>query len=541
VTLLTVEHVAVRFGGLQALSDVDIEVPVGEVTGLIGPNGAGKTTLFNVITGLQAPTNGRLLLDDRDITTMKPHKRARIGVGRTFQRLETFGSLSVRENILVAAEMKRGYSREKFSPGDLADELIARIGLENVAGARVEKLPTGTQRLIEIARALATKPKLLLLDEPSSGLNEHETEELSELLRELADTGLGILLVEHDMAMVMTTCHHINVLDFGQIIAYGTPEEVQANPIVRAAYLGEGDEKEEVPEEQAALLEEVSALQAEVHAETDVVGAGPDGDTALPSVTVNGTSAPPSPVASQEAAAGEVDPGAALQLHGIRAGYGSIDVLHGLNISIPPGQVYALLGPNGAGKTTTLKVAGGIVSPNAGDVYFQGQRINGKAPDALARAGLCTVPEGRGIFPNLTVLENLRTMTYTGTSFSDIEEAAYTRFPRLKERRKQLAGTLSGGEQMLAIARAIATKPKVLMLDELSMGLAPLVVSELYDVVKRIAAEDVSILVVEQFAHEVLGVADVAAVILHGSIQKEGEPAEVAEVLQEAYLGGAVG
>jgi len=542
VTLLTVEHVAVRFGGLHALTDVNIEVPVGEVTGLIGPNGAGKTTLFNVITGLQAPTMGRLVLEDRDITNMKPHKRARAGVGRTFQRLETFGSLSVRENILVAAEMKRGYSREKFSPGDLADELIERIGLESVATARVEKLPTGTQRLIEIARALATKPKLLLLDEPSSGLNEHETVELSDLLRELADTGLGILLVEHDMAMVMTTCHHINVLDFGQIIAYGNPEEVQANPIVRAAYLGEGDEKEEVPEEQAALLEEVSALQAEVHAQTDAAAAHSGDEIVLPSVTVNGTSAPPAPSDAVAGGPAEIDPGAALQLRGIRAGYGSIDVLHGVNISIPPGQVYALLGPNGAGKTTTLKVAGGIVSPSAGDVYFQGQRINGKAPDALARAGLCTVPEGRGIFPNLTVLENLRTMTYTGTSFSDIEEAAYTRFPRLKERRKQMAGTLSGGEQqMLAIARAIATKPKVLMLDELSMGLAPLVVSELYDVVKRIAAEDVSILVVEQFAHEVLGVADVAAVILHGAIQKEGEPAEVAEVLQEAYLGGAVG
>ncbi len=406
----------------------------------------------------------------------------------------------------------------------------------------MEKLPTGTQRLIEIARALATKPRLLLLDEPSSGLNEHETVELSDLLVELAGTGLGILLVEHDMAMVMTTCHHINVLDFGQIIAYGTPEEVQANPIVRAAYLGEGDEKEEVPAEQAALLQEVSVLQAEVHATADAAADTAGDEIVLPSVTVNGTSAPPSPLAAPESAPGEIDPGAALQLRGIRAGYGSIDVLHGVNISIPPGQVYALLGPNGAGKTTTLKVAGGIVSPNVGDVYFQGQRINGKAPDALARAGLCTVPEGRGIFPNLTVLENLRTMTYTGTSFSDIEEAAYTRFPRLKERRKQMAGTLSGGEQqMLAIARAIATKPKVLMLDELSMGLAPLVVSELYDVVKRIAAEDVSILVVEQFAHEVLGVADVAAVILHGAIQKEGEPAEVAEVLQEAYLGGAVG
>lgn len=320
---------------------------------------------------------------------MKPHKRARAGIGRTFQRLETFGSLSVRENILVAAEMKRGYSRERFSPGELADELIERLGLQSVAENRVEKLPTGTQRLIEIARALATKPKLLLLDEPSSGLNEQETEELSTLLRELAASGLGILLVEHDMAMVMTTCDHINVLDFGQIIAYGTPEEVQANPIVRAAYLGEGDEKEEVPEEQAALLEEVSALQAEVHAET--TSDGPD-EIVLPSVTVNGATG------REASAPAAADAGAALQLSGIRAGYGSIDVLHGVNISIPPGTVYALLGPNGSGKTTTLKVAGGLVSPNAGDVYFLGERANGKAPDALARRTLHR-PRGPGHLP----------------------------------------------------------------------------------------------------------------------------------------------
>ncbi|HEY3672793.1 MAG TPA: ABC transporter ATP-binding protein, partial [Acidimicrobiia bacterium] len=221
--------------------------------------------------------------------------------------------------------------------------------------------------------------------------------------------------------------------------------------------------------------------------------------------------------------------------------YGSIDVLHGVNITIRPGTVYALLGPNGAGKTTTLKVASGQLKPTAGEVRYLGEKINGRPADKVARAGLCTIPEGRGIFPNLSVLENLRTMTYTGTSLSEIEDQAYSRFPRLKERRKQMAGTLSGGEQqMLAIARAIGTEPKVLLLDELSMGLAPLVVSELYDVVKRIAADDVSILVVEQFAHEVLGVADVAAIILHGKVQFEGSPPEVADALHDAYLGGSV-
>jgi branched-chain amino acid transport system ATP-binding protein len=529
VALLNVDSVSVRFGGLQALAAVTIDVPENEVTGLIGPNGAGKTTLFNVITGLQPPTGGTISLDGREITNAKPHQRARLGVSRTFQRLETFGTLSVRDNVLVAAEMRRGWSREKFKPGDLTDELIERIGLTSVANERVDRLPTGTQRLVEMARALATKPRVVLLDEPSAGLNESETTELSELLIELAATGLAILLVEHDMGLVMSSCHHINVLDFGQIIAFGTPTEVQADPLVRAAYLGEGDEADEVPEEQQALLAEVSALRSEVRAETEPTNG------AAPVVTVS----EPAPVAAT--APGVPTPGAAIELIDVKAAYGSIDVLHGVNITIPPGTVYALLGPNGAGKSTTLKVASGRLNPTQGEVRFLGERINGRASDKLARAGLCTIPEGRGIFPNLTVLENLRTMTYSGISLSTIEERAYSRFPRLEERRKQMAGTLSGGEQqMLAIARAIGTDPKVLLLDELSMGLAPLVVSELYDVVKRIAADDVSILVVEQFAHEVLDVADVAAIILHGSIQFEGSPPEVAEALQDAYLGGSV-
>ncbi|HEV2310391.1 MAG TPA: ATP-binding cassette domain-containing protein, partial [Acidimicrobiia bacterium] len=326
---------------------------------------------------------------------------------------------------------------------------------------------------------------------------------------DLAATDLAILLVEHDMGLVMGTSDGIHVLDFGRIIATGSPEEVQADPVVRAAYLGEGDEAEEVPEEQRPLLEEVVVHEPDAPTATD--GAAVSGDTY------------------------------ALELDNVQAGYATINVLDGVTLRVRPRQVFALLGPNGAGKSTTLKVASGQVRPTRGTVSFHGQVVNGWSPDKRARAGLCTIPEGRGIFPNLTVLENLRMITYTGVSLKDVQARAFERFPRLGERRKQVAGTLSGGEQqMLAMARAMATEPKVLMLDELSMGLAPLIVEELYEVVGRIAAEDVAILIVEQFAHEVLGVANAAAIMIHGRIQYTGTPAEVGETLQQAYLGGAV-
>lgn len=242
MTLLGIEGVTVRFGGLRALSEASLDVAPRTITGLIGPNGAGKTTMFNVITGLQPPTEGTVTLDGRDITRVKPHKRARLGMARTFQRLETFASLSARDNVLVAAEMRRGWSRERFDPAELADGLIERIGLGAAANTPVGSLPTGTARLVELARALASKPKVLLLDEPSSGLNEDETDAMGELLQELAADGLGVLLVEHDMRMVMEVCEFIHVLDFGQIIARGTPAQVRRDPAVQAAYLGAADE-----------------------------------------------------------------------------------------------------------------------------------------------------------------------------------------------------------------------------------------------------------------------------------------------------------
>jgi branched-chain amino acid transport system ATP-binding protein len=227
------------------------------------------------------------------------------------------------------------------------------------------------------------------------------------------------------------------------------------------------------------------------------------------------------------------------ELRDIRAGYGPIEVVHGISLEVPVGAVVALLGPNGGGKTTLLNVCAGTLVPSAGEVRFDGAPITPMSADGRARRGLCTVPEGRGIFPNLSVRENLLMATQVGVPMDRIEEVAYAQFPRLAERRKQLAGTLSGGEQqMLALARAFATDPKLLLLDELSMGLAPMVVSQLYDKVRELASGGLSILLVEQFARTALPIADAAAVVLQGVIAHQGSPAEMEEALSASYLGG---
>ena len=232
------------FGGVNALAGIDLEAAAGQVTGLIGPNGAGKTTLFNVITGLQTPTAGRVYLDDRDITDRKPHQRARMRVARTFQRLEVFGSLTARENIMVAAEACQGWSKDGEDPKLVTEEILDRVGLRAVASSHVDLLPTGLARLVELGRSMATRPRLLLLDEPGSGLDQRETDDLAGILVELAQDGMAVLLVEHDMELVMQVCSEIFVLDFGRLIARGTPAEIQADEAVHAAYLGTEDEAE---------------------------------------------------------------------------------------------------------------------------------------------------------------------------------------------------------------------------------------------------------------------------------------------------------
>jgi branched-chain amino acid transport system ATP-binding protein len=258
LALLQVAEAEVRFGGVHALRGVDLTVDAGTVTGLIGPNGAGKTTMFNAVCGLQSLNAGRITFDGGDMTGLRPHKRARLGIARTFQRLEVFGSLSVRENVLAAAEIRRRWSRDRSDAAAMADSVLALVGLSELATRPADTLPTGQARLLELARALATRPRLLLLDEPSSGLDDAESEQLGELLCQLAGAGMGVLLVEHDMGLVMRVCSHIHVLDFGSVLMCGSPAEVRADERVRAAYLGAAED----PEEDAAETGEPAASAA---------------------------------------------------------------------------------------------------------------------------------------------------------------------------------------------------------------------------------------------------------------------------------------
>jgi branched-chain amino acid transport system ATP-binding protein len=279
MALLEARGVTVRFGGITAVNDASITAESGTITGLIGPNGAGKTTLFNVITGLQPPTSGRVRFKNRDITKSTVNHRAKMGMARTFQRLEAFGSLTVRENVQVAREIHAGFrSWFSFRKDAKIDQLIELVGLQRYVNQRADSVPTGVARLLEMARALAIEPDLLLLDEPSSGLDEAETDSFGQLLQRLAREGRAVLLVEHDMDLVMSVCDLIHVLEFGKVIATGTAAEIRSDRAVQAAYLGFSDAGEalELPPE---VMDEA----------TQILGPRRDVETTLSMPTVRET------------------------------------------------------------------------------------------------------------------------------------------------------------------------------------------------------------------------------------------------------------
>ena len=438
MALLEASDVSVRFGGLLALDSASLTVDEGCITGLIGPNGAGKTTCFNVITGLQHPTAGRVTLDGRDITDAKPHRRARLGIARTFQRLEAFGSLSARENVLVAAEMRRRWADDPMSPADIAQHTLERVGIVSVADVTVDALPTGTARLVELARALATKPRVLLLDEPSSGLDDDETDAL------------------------------------GTSPARARRRRARHPPRRARHALRHGHLR---PHRRARLRSRDRAR----HTERDP--GRRRGADRLPRAR--------EPTDEQPQRRPTLDRHGApvLELRAVRAGYGRIDVLHGVDLRLMPAQVYALLGPNGAGKSTTLRVASGQIVPSSGTFALFGRTVNGVAVDALAHARRV---RGARRPRHLPEPDRPREPAHGHLHRHAARRGARNgRSPGSRASRsgasRRPAHCRAASSRCSSMARALATNPAVLLIDELSMGLAPIVVEELYQHVANIA------------------------------------------------------
>lgn len=517
--------VTVRFGGLVALDAVDLVVPKAGIVGLVGPNGAGKSTLFAVLSGLLPPDHGRVSMAGEDVTGARPQARAERGLARTFQHPELFPGLTIREHLVLAHRVRHSRRRvwaDLLAMGGLrpaenaerrgVDDLIELLGLAPIADRMAAGLPLGTARLVELGRALATSPTVLLLDEPSSGLTAAETEQFEATLRRVAsDDGASILLVEHDVDLVMRLCDSVSVLDFGRLIAHGPPAQVRADRLVRAAYLGE---EVEAPGAGASC--------AAVH-------------VALPRQAVDTTTGPPAPTTTRMAT---------LAVAELSVRYGDATALDRVSFTVEGGRALAVLGPNGAGKSSLARSLSGLVRPSGGTVELDGKDIADWPAHRIRRAGLLQLPEGRGVFRGMSVNDNLKLAVLGVPGRRQRTEAidlALTAFPNLATRRRQIAGRLSGGEQqMLSLARALATRPRLLVADELSLGLAPTLVDLVFDSLERARQEGVTVVLIEQYVHRALAFADDCLVLQHGTVAWHGPSSAAGTELLGRYLGEAM-
>jgi len=480
--LLECRRVGKRFGEFTAVREVDLALPDRRLHALIGPNGAGKTTLFNICSGMYPPDGGELRLGGERLDGLPPERIVGRGLARSFQITNLFPALTVFENLRLAAQARDPrrfnawrYAHTLATVDQETRELVTFLGLVGVEEAPVASLSYGGQRLVEMGVALAARPRVLLLDEPLAGLAAGERERITSLVRRLTEH-MAVLLVEHDIDRVFAFADGITVMNEGRVIADGPVEVVRHDPLVQEVYLGHG---------------------------RDML------------------------VASAARAPGGAS-GAIMSVAGIDTFYGKSHILHEVSLEVRAGEVVGLLGRNGAGKSSTLKSVMGLVAPARGRVEFTGRDITGHSPEDIARLGMGFVPQGRRLFPNLTVSENLALGRLRRRGDDGIrweQERIFEFFPRVRERLDEKAETLSGGEQqMVAIARALSGRVKLLLLDEPFEGLAPAVTETIFAALDRLRGE-VPILIVEHDLDLVLALADRIYVLDRGRISYAGPAA----------------
>jgi branched-chain amino acid transport system ATP-binding protein len=477
-----------RFGKVVAVDSVDLHVQPGTVHGLVGPNGSGKTTALNVINGFLVPSAGMVQVGDHRLKRGRPTTAALAGVSRTFQTPKLVGHVTVVENLMMAADrvipgsaaasilrLPAGRRHEQQARA-LAMAWLDRLSLATVADRVAAALPHGTQRLVEIGRAMLLGSSVVLLDEPAAGLSPAEIEVVKTAVRDMTAAGSSVLLVEHNLPIVYDLADEITVLDRGHILRTGSPEAIAHDAEVARIYVGGG----------------------------------------------------PEDAATRRVAAPTTAGGSLLTIRGLRAGYGAMEVVGGIDLEVAEGELVAIVGRNGTGKTTALAaISGQRFGANAGEVVLEGRHLEHLPPWEVAEAGLALVPEGRRIFGQMTVTDNLR----MAASIRRVDardaaaDLAWVRrlFPALERYANTMAGSLSGGEQqMVAVAQALVSRPRVLLLDEPTAGLAPVLVQDLYATLVRLRDEGVSLVVVDQNVERLLAVADRAFLMETGRLTLGG-------------------
>ena len=491
--LLELDHVTKKFGAVVAVNDVSASLEEGETLGIMGPNGSGKTTMLNLIMGVYPLDQGEIRFANEVVSGLKTDVISRRGIGRTYQIPQPFLKMTVLEN-LVVGDLYGGDHRSVRTARTNAMAVLERVGLAGKAALEARQLGLLDLKRLELARALSLRPRLLLLDEIAAGLVETEVAQLQELALGLKKSGLTILIIEHVLSVIFGLSDRIMVLNFGQKVEEGKPDAIGESPKVQEIYLG------------------------------------------TKSTAVTGEAAPAGHSVQEMAES-------LLSVRHVNSGYGDFQVLFDVSLEVPKGEIVGLIGVNGAGKSTLIRTVTRQLRQTAGEVFFAGRNISGARPFEMVGLGIAQCLEGRKLFPELTVEENLEIGAYCTRARPERRmtlDEVYRLFPKLSGRRKQIVSTLSGGEQqMVAIGRALMARPELIIFDELSLGLAPIVIDLLYEAIIKINELGTTIVLVEQNVHRSLEVVDRAYIIERGRIALSGTAKELSrdEHVKEAYFG----